>query len=64
MVNIAATFGVMYAMEKTTEVRWFWKPAMFFPAVLAASVALYYLSYFLHSHPGWIVSLFDSSVLL
>jgi len=56
--NTAITFEVLYAMEKTTEsVRWNEGTIMVF--LLGFSVALYFTSYFLSSHPEFIISMFS-----
>jgi hypothetical protein len=58
MVNVASTFAVLYVLEKVLEIPRIFQGGMLFVTLLGISIGLYVLSYFLSTHPGWIVGLF------
>lgn len=64
LVNTACTFGVMFAMEKVAEQRFWYMGGNFIALAFLSFAALYFLSLFLSTHPGYIVAMVDSSVLL
>lgn len=57
-VNTAATFIVLWAMEKEMEIHW---GAAGIAVLFANFVALYFVAHHLHTHPQIITSLFDPS---
>jgi len=57
--NVALTFGVLFFMEKTAESAK-WSGGTIMVLFLFFSVALYFISYFLSSHPNFIISMFSA----
>ena len=56
MHNTAATFFVLWLMEKQIEIDW---GAAWLVVVFANCVALFFLAHYLHTHPALIPSLVD-----
>lgn len=59
MVNVASTFAVLFVMEKVLEIPRIFEGPMLFVTLLGLSICLYMASFFLSTHPGWIVNMFS-----
>src|SRR3990167_3032941 len=64
MFNVAGVFFVMFIFEKVIELDVWRNGAGIWVLGFLLSVSLFIISFFLHGHPGIIVSLFDSSWLI
>jgi hypothetical protein len=64
MANTAATWGVLFAFDKTAELPVWNNKGMFLLGLMLTFVSLFMMSLFLNSHPDWIASLFDTDYLL
>eukprot|EP00741_Cyanophora_paradoxa_P024883 tig00000317_g24024.t1 len=57
--NVACTFSVLFVSEKVLELPVWRSAGGVWLLLLAGSASLYYLALWLHSHPGFVASLFD-----
>jgi len=60
LFNIGCTFAFFYVVDKIVEIPNLWKGGMVFVGIFASSIVLYFVSLFLHDHPGWVMSLFQA----
>ena len=58
LVNNAGTFGVLFAMEKYAELRWWEDRRYFWLLLFLSGIGLWPLAMFVKTHPEWIMGMF------
>jgi hypothetical protein len=64
IANVGYTYFVLWTVEKFCEFNFWTRKGNWIILIFLGSIGLYFVALFLNTHPGWIVSLFDSSYMI